>query len=256
MLSFPALSATPGKAISVKLIPHMGEFDQAILFSQRLGYEPEVFSWLESAAASRYDAVIEIGANVGAYSIFFDGLINASAGCRLQKIVAFEPSLEAYSRLLDNLRANSAQHVIPIRAAVASAPGFVEFFEPHGHLTNGSLDRDFANIFSDRLGCDVVFGHGPLDIEYFLNRCAKVLIKIDVEGYEPELLLSLGELTLKHRPDFIVEVLTQTVERLNGIDWLGEYDLFLIGKDGPAPKPEFFASEQYRDWLLTPKLNS
>lgn len=251
-LQFRALSATLANATRVKLIPHLGEFDQSVLFRQRLDYEAEVFCWLESQAVSRYDAVIEIGANIGVYSLFFDALIKANSGARLQKVIAFEPSLEAYSRLLDNLRANNAQHVIPIRAAVAKEAGFLEFFEPEGHLTNGSLVRDFATMFSDRLNCEVVFAHGPSDLEYFLKRYAKVLIKIDIEGYEPELLQSLGETALKYKPDFIVEVLAQTVGKLKGIDWLKEYDFFHLDEDGLSAKSELFASDCYRDWLLAP----
>lgn len=252
-MDFAPLPTTLGAATKVKLIPHMGEFDQAVLFRAQLDYEPEVFRWLERDAASRYDAVIEIGANIGVYTVFLDAQIESKAGSRLQKIISFEPSLEAYSRLLRNLQANKSKHVFPFRSAVAGVSGFVELFEPEGHLTNGSLVRDFANLFSRRLDSDLVFGHGPADIAYFLERYPKVLIKIDVEGYEPQLLEALGDLILRYQPDLIVEVLSESLDTVRAVEWLRHYDLFHIRDEGLVQEAELSASDRHRDWFFQPK---
>jgi hypothetical protein len=61
----------------IKLKPHLGEFDQSALFRGQPSYEAPIFAWLERHASDRYDIVVEIGANVGVYSVFFDALIRA-----------------------------------------------------------------------------------------------------------------------------------------------------------------------------------
>jgi hypothetical protein len=59
-----------------------------------------------SGMLPRYDLVIEIGANVGIYSVFFDTLIKSGRpSCQLKQVVSLEAAFEP-CRLLDNLRAN------------------------------------------------------------------------------------------------------------------------------------------------------
>lgn len=143
-IAFRPRSVVVGARTKIVLTPHVGEFDWAALFSKRLDYERSVFCWLEQNANERYDIVIEIGANVGIYSVFFDTLISSRPGSRLRKVIVFEPSLEPYTRLVENLKANKATFVLPFRAAVADATGFRTFYEPKDHLTNGSFVERFA----------------------------------------------------------------------------------------------------------------
>jgi len=119
-LDFRPRRVTVGAGTRIRLQPHLGEFDGAALFSRRLAYEAPVFAWLEREAARRYGAVIEIGANVGVYSVFFDRL-SRLPGARLKTIAVFEPSAEAFRRLLNNLALNGAGRVVAYNAAVAQA---------------------------------------------------------------------------------------------------------------------------------------
>ena len=67
-IAFVPRSALVGVRTEIRLIPHLGKFDQAVLFKKRLDYETTVFCWLERNAVD-YDLVIEIGANIGVYSV-------------------------------------------------------------------------------------------------------------------------------------------------------------------------------------------
>jgi hypothetical protein len=58
--------------------------------------------------------VIEIGANIGAYSLFLDALIKSRPDSRLKRVIAFEPALGPFGRLLDNLKVNETHFVLPI----------------------------------------------------------------------------------------------------------------------------------------------
>ncbi len=93
-MQFSAREVVVGNNTKIKIKPHLGEFDDVALFSPRLNYEDASFRWLEANAAGRYDVIIEIGANVGAFTVFFDAL--ARRGARLKSVIAFEPSREAY----------------------------------------------------------------------------------------------------------------------------------------------------------------
>lgn len=249
-LTFAAMSVVVGSRTSVKLVPHLGEFDQAVLFRRRLGYEAEVFNWLEREATDHYDAVLEIGANVGVYSVFFDALIKARPGCRLKAIASFEPSLEAFQRLLVNLQVNDATLVLPFRAAVADTSGFRHFFEPRGHLTNGSFIEEFAGTFSDDVEKQVVAAHGATDLEFFFRNYSKLLVKVDVEGYEPELLRALRDIIIRYRPDVIIEVLEGTPAGVEVLPWIATYQRYLITPTGLQFHSELSANARCRDWLL------
>ena len=62
---FPPRTVRVGRATSIWLTPHLGEFDEWVLFCKHMTYEQEVFEWLEQNAPTSYDTIIEIGANAG-----------------------------------------------------------------------------------------------------------------------------------------------------------------------------------------------
>ena len=80
--------------------------------------------------------------------MFLDALIKSRPDSRLKRVIAFEPALGPFGRLLDNLKVNETHFVLPFRAAIANTTAFRSFFEPKDHLTNGSLVAQFASIFS------------------------------------------------------------------------------------------------------------
>ncbi len=252
-MSFRPLPVTVGSRTKIRLIPHIGEADQSALFRNRMDYESEVFEWLEREAG-QYDAIIEIGANVGMYTVFFDALAKTSAHPRPHNIFCFEPSPKAFERLSANLAANGCKHVTAQRAAVGQRSGTMEFFEPEGHLTNGSLVRSFAGLFSTSIATTQVEVRGPEHIVALLERYPKVLLKIDVEGYEPELLDALQDAILEFRPHLVVEVLSETVDRLNQLGWLGECELsHLRLKSGPKTCAHLVCDSDCRDWVIRPR---
>src|SRR5689334_24578886 len=96
------------------------------MFSRRFEYEPEVVQFFERHL-DQVDHVIEIGANVGLYTLYFSRYF-ARRGSG--QVFAFEPSTRSYAALLDNLRANAADNVVPLKAAVFDRWGTATFYEP------------------------------------------------------------------------------------------------------------------------------
>ena len=250
---WPAFDFAPrrvvlGRATEVLLTPHLGEFDQQALFSRRLDYEPAVFAWLEEHAM-QYDLIIEIGANVGIYSVFFDALARRRSAGERPRLVAFEPAPQAYQRLQRNLAINGAEVEIH-QKAVGDRSGQRTFYEPRDHLTNGSLVRSAAAFHAEQVTETVVTVVAAGELERWLKPARRALLKIDVEGYEPQLLAALGPLIERHRPDLIVEVLPGTPEALAGNASLAGYERFLIAGDGLKKEENFYFSREHFDWLL------
>ena len=232
----------------LKLTPHLGEFDIDALWFRALPYESGLAAWIGTHAADAYDVVIEIGANVGVYSCLFGALANRKS--RLKRVYVFEPARQAFERLQGNLKSNASDRVTAFQAAVAQQSGFVEFYLPQDHLTNGSLKRDFAAYFSDDVATDTVFAVGADSLKKLVHDGERVLLKIDVEGYEAELLESLIAFVDVHNADLIVEVLTGAEVAISSWALTHGYSTAMIMGDGHMVSGPVTAHAVHRDWLL------
>jgi FkbM family methyltransferase len=252
-LDFSPREIIVGARSCILLHPHLGEFDESALFSRRFDdpCDNACFRWLETYAGREYEAVIDIGANVGLYSIFFDRL-SREPGSRLKEIFSFEPAREPYRRLLMNLKANDCDKVTAFPIAIGDKTGFQVFFEPEGHLVNGSFSKEFASLFSSRIMETPVIVLDAKALEFVFDRSTKLLVKIDAENYEPLILRALSGLIIKYRPDIILEVLPPVADAIETSPCLSTYNRFLITTEGPKRFAKIEASVDYRDWLLRP----
>ena len=62
--------------------------------------------------------------------MFLDALIKSRPDSRLKRVIAFEPALGPFGRLLDNLKVNETHFVLPFRAAIANTRPFVHSSSP------------------------------------------------------------------------------------------------------------------------------
>ncbi len=228
------------------IFPHLGEDDLESLLMREMTYEPSVFSFLNKSN-NKYEAIIEIGANVGIYTVFFSKFYEHC------QIYAFEPSREAYSRLLRNIELNGfSKNVHTFNTAVGESTGFITFYEPRGHLKNGSLLKDFASIFSpDVVEHKVLSVQGELLAGLF-EKHSSVLLKIDAEGSEASILKSLLPIIRFAKPDILVECLGMFEDEMNNLGLSEWYDLYQLTKNGAVLRSAFKSSED-RDYMLFPK---
>ena len=247
----PPQRVTLGAETTVVLYPHFYEIDFETLVSRNPLYEKEVFSILEPRLAD-YDAVVEIGANVGMFSLFFARAFER-LGKSNSRVFVFEPSRKAYLRLLQNLKLNSVRNVHAFNCAVGAETGFADFFEPEGHLTNGSLLADFASRFSSSVQVTRTLVLDAELLNHLFSREDRLLIKIDVEGAEGQVLAGLSRMIIDRQPDIILEVLPMYQDALNTLEFLkvAGYQFFNVTDRGAVGHPQFAAS-QFRDWLLVP----
>lgn len=249
-IQFSARKVWVTSKTQLNLVPHVGEFDFAALYLRQLSYEQEVFNFLEKRMAG-YDAIVEVGSNVGVFTSFFSRIMKRNK--KQSPIFAFEPSREAFQRLLQNLAANQADNVYAFNCALSNKTGFADFFEPEGHLTNGSLSHEFAGIFSQQIKSNPVVALSGASIESLLTSYTRILFKIDVEGAEAEVLASLQEIISTKQPDILLEVLRVDEEKLNRLEFIfNNYQLFNITGKGLVQKRNFEANDHFRDYFLSP----
>jgi FkbM family methyltransferase len=224
------------------LVPHMGEFDFSAHMYRRAFYEKEVLSWLVKQS---YDLVVEIGANVGWYTVVFSQLWPEA------RVFAFEPAREPFRRLLENLSLNHCKNVTPLACAVSDDTGFLDFYEPPGHLTNGSLLKGFAEMYGASTVTKTLSVSGR-ELAQLVEPSKRMLVKIDAEGLEPNILCSLQHIIAAERPDLIVEVVHDAPAQLNEISFLSDYQFYQLWPEGPKEVGKF-SLFKYRDYLLLPK---
>jgi len=119
------------------------------------------------------DLFVDIGANVGTYTVLAAGAV----GCRC---IAFEPLPSTYDRFYDNIRLNDISALVTAHnMAIGPAPGRVRF--------TSSLDTmNHVLARAERDDQSVEVSVEPLD--HMLRGELPTVIKVDVEGYETEVL--------------------------------------------------------------------
>jgi FkbM family methyltransferase len=168
------------------------------------------------------DVVFDVGANTGIYS-----LLSCFADDRHRKIVAFEPTLRACSRIYDNLIANRVLDRVKVeKTALSNESGTVTFMH-------------FENVARISSGASYVEGLSPYDVQS-KEECQRTtldayiaegglvpdLIKIDVEGAEVDVMKGAKDLIAKRATCFIIEVVKETAEQV--IEHFDGYTIMLL----------------------------
>jgi FkbM family methyltransferase len=146
--------------------------------------------------------VLDIGANVGSHTLPLAKLVGNSG-----RVVAFEPTAFAYGKLVANIALNPelSQRIIPRQAMlVANSQARLEpaLFSSWPLENSGDLHEEHKGRLMDTSGASVVTIDDTVD-RLELSRVD--FLKIDVDGYENEVLK--GSLrTLKiHKPSIMME---------------------------------------------------
>jgi FkbM family methyltransferase len=155
----------------------------------RLGaHEPAITRYLiEHVRLGAQDVALDVGANIGWYSILLQRLSEPGA-----QIFAFEPDPETYALLCTNLRANAASRVTPLNLALGDAPGIAQL-RRYKHSNNGRHTLVVDGPAADMVPVAVDTLAGFWSARALGERPIRFL-KIDVEGFEYFVLRGAGEL--------------------------------------------------------------
>lgn len=138
------------------------------------------------------NVVIEVGANIGAHTLFIAQQVGRSG-----VVIAFEPQRILFQTLCANLALNSVPNVYTLQQAVGAKAGSVVI---------PSLDYTQQNNFGGLSLGGYESGEGvPLSTLDSFNFPACTFLKIDVEGMELDVLQGADRLVRQFRPVIYVE---------------------------------------------------
>ncbi len=142
--------------------------------------------------------VVDIGANIGVYSILAEKLVGETGN-----VWAFEPSLETFERLEKNLALNGCRRVQPVRVALGAQPDAVlklasdaGFGDAYRYLLPSARDAGTQDAESVRATTLDLFGREN-------GMVGAAFVKVDVEGGEYGVFQG-AERFLKATPDVCI----------------------------------------------------
>lgn len=163
--------------------------------------------------AHKSNWVFDIGAFTGVFAL---AAATASPACR---VMAFEPSFVTYSRLLVNIYGNEFNdRISPMRFGLGADLTELELRHPAGVYVMASGESFLESHISDPWFTEKV---PVVSLDHLLSNQDQYrkqivletnfrgadLIKIDVEGFEINVIQGMQETIAKHKPTVIIEIL-------------------------------------------------
>jgi FkbM family methyltransferase len=191
--------ALPGGG-SLKIAGSANDWLERVQFWLGLaGDEPETYP-VFMGLARQAGLVLDIGANNGIYT-----LLACAAGPQT-RVMAFEPVPRVHAKLAANVDANGWSGRCELRLqAAADRRGTATF---HAASPTRSIH---SGLYPDRLTTTIAVEGNLIEVEVTTvdEACTEGLrvglAKIDVEGYEDQVLKGMARVLEEHRPDLIIE---------------------------------------------------
>lgn len=150
------------------------------------------------------DVCVDVGANVGHFSALAAHLVGPQG-----RVIAFEPNPDCVTRL-QHIRDDNALKHLDIRPyALGSSPGNATLHLLGGDSILGTLAAGGAPHHRGAVSVDVAAG----DAELLPVLSEGGLMKIDVEGFEAEVLRGLSRCLAERQPALIVEMSASNLAR-------------------------------------------
>lgn len=163
----PVARDLPYFGLTLRAHPDSGSAANVVYFTER--FDPDEMEVLE-ALLGPGDRFVDVGANIGAYTLFAAALVGPSG-----HVDAFEPHPVAMARLRENVERNGLRNVTVHQAAVADQRGTAEFLTTFD-VANSILvpvDVGEPTTVVDTVTLDDALGTRPATVG-----------KIDIEGFE------------------------------------------------------------------------
>ena len=136
--------------------------------------------------------VIDVGANIGTHTVAFAKMVGPTG-----QVVAFEPQRVVHQMLCGNVALNGLGNVVALHAAVADRAGHVRIPAP-----DPSSEINFGAIALSTTDEGEIVEAMPIDA---LELPACRLLKIDVEGMEPDVIEGAKKTIARCEPALFVE---------------------------------------------------
>jgi FkbM family methyltransferase len=211
----------------IRLLYSADSDDQELAYhlNQERWYEKDMNVFRSLIAPGQ--TVLDVGANMGFVTTMIASIVGHEG-----RVVAFEPSPPVFAKLQKTISANGLHQVIPINLGCGASSSVQR-------LSQVSRSSGNASIIGDGHHSTEIHVE-PLDnLPEALNTPVS-LLKIDTEGYEPEVLRGARRLIEQHRPIIYLEMggdyaesTLQSVELLEdagyGVDHVRSIDWSKVG---------------------------
>jgi len=135
---------------------------------------------------------LDVGANIGNHTLF------VAAFCNPKKILSFEPVPDFFEHLRENIKINKLKNVTALNVALGSKKENKKIF---------IFDRE-RNIGAAKIGDNGTINITVDSLDSIVNdlKLTQIdLIKIDVEGYNLNVLEGAKKTIVKFKPDLLIE---------------------------------------------------
>jgi FkbM family methyltransferase len=154
--------------------------------------EPRTVQWIEEVFRPG-DVFYDIGANVGAYA-----LVAAKAHAGAVRVYAFEPSFATYAQLCRNVILNGCSGTItalPVALADRTALQTLHYRDLRAGMARHALAApvDADGRAFEAMASQAVLGYSLDDLVTHLALPVPTHIKLDVDGFEAEVLAGAGK---------------------------------------------------------------
>jgi len=175
-----------------------------------LGKYEEYESMLMRQQLKRAGVVVDIGANIGYYTLMMARLA--------KKVYAIEPDKDCFEILKKNVEANKLKNVVLLNVAVSDVREERKLFVDKDNLGNSSLRREDCFV-ADTPRNDALVKCERLD-QILLNEQKIDLIKIDTQGWEPQAIEGAQKIISRDRPTLFLEYTPSEYSNNQMIDYL------------------------------------
>ena len=171
---------------------YMGAFEKPLLFFLR-----DTMLNLRKSAKGSAQSFFDIGANIGQHSLFMS--------LHADQVHSFEPYSVVSQKLERHIELNEISNIRLHKVGLSSQQEELDFYAPTGRNQGiGSFDAGTVSKGNRNLGkLALVRGDKYLEEKALQEIC---LLKIDVEGFEKNVLEGLRDTLEKSRPVAVVEV--------------------------------------------------
>jgi FkbM family methyltransferase len=186
----------PGRKIALNSFKHKGYWYHG---KRRERRSMELFARLIKPGMT----IVEVGGHIGYMSVYFEHLASPSG-----RVIVFEPgsnNLPYIRKTVSDIFAITLEE-----KGVGKQDGYLDFFEESLTGQNNSFVENFDGLAENREVSYVNVNVTPRKVELvsldsYCNGLTPDFIKIDVEGFEYDVLLGASD-TLKKKPRIMVEV--------------------------------------------------
>lgn len=215
-------SVSNGKALPIKLTGFANDHIFNTISKHQSFYELGLLNFL-AKHAKKGGTYIDIGANIGNHSVFFSKFL-------ADQVISIEPGKELKPILEKNLNDNSVKgKFYNIGCGKSNGECFLTRDRTHNNWGSGYCSSQMENNYSEKILIR------SLDDLYFESNYPPIsLIKIDVEGFEIEVLKGAQKILEKYKPQIVIEASTQE-EKLNIMSILNPHGYLYVKQFNATP---------------------